>query len=256
MKKKFGQHFLVNTEIINKIILNSGINSNSFVYEVGPGEGALTKEIIKINPKKFLSIDIDSSLKSKLDKIFVNNNHKLLISDALKFDEISYFENNAIIVGNLPYNISLKLLTKWIHQYLKKKWFKSMILMFQKEVGERIIASAKSKKYGRISLLVSAVFKVVKITEVSKDNFFPKPKVDSVVLLFKPLEKPYFDAHNIKNLEQIALFFFSNRRKKLKKKIELVFKSEVIKKNKLNLLYDLRAEDIDKLNYFNLAKLL
>ncbi len=256
MKKKFGQNFLRNKEIIDEIINIAEINENSIVYEIGPGDGALTKEIINKNPKKFLAIEIDLSLKDQLSNLFVKKEHSILFTDALKFDETSYFTSNVTVVGNLPYNISLKLLIKWIYQYATKPWFKKMILMFQKEVAERIVSDENSKKYGRITLITSCLFKVSKVLDISKDNFLPIPKVDSILMQFEPLKKPHLDFKNIKKLEFLSNNLFSSRRKKLKNKIELLFDSETIEKNNLKNYFDLRAENLDRDSFFTLARLL
>jgi len=256
MKKEFGQNFLTNNYIISKIIESAGIKENSIVYEVGSGEGVLTKEIIQKNPRKFISIEIDSSLKKKLEIFFKNPNYELIFTDALNFNENSYFESDVIIISNLPYNISLKLLLKWIFQYAKNKWIHSMILMFQKEVAERILSESNSKKFGRITLLVSAFFNVNKIIDVDKKNFYPTPKVDSTVLKFTPLNNPLFDFTNINKLEFLSKKFFANKRKKLKNKIEVIFDKNIIEQEKLDKFFNLRAENLDKKTYFYLANLL
>jgi len=256
MKKKFGQNFLINENIVNEILKIAQINNESIVYEVGPGNGVLTKEILLRNPNQFLAIEIDKSLKKNLDYLFTKDNHKIIFSDALSFDETTFFKKNALIIGNLPYNISLKLLTKWIYQLLHHTWFDEMILMFQKEVAERIVAKENSKKFGRITLLVSAFFNVTKILDVDKTNFYPSPKVDSSVLYFKTLKNPNFDINNINKLEHLTKNLFSNRRKKIKNKIKLLFNENIIKKYNLDNYYHLRAENLNKQTIFFLAKLL
>ena len=256
MKKKFGQNFLINQTIIDKILNSANLNNNSFVYEVGPGDGALTKEIIKANPKQYLAVEIDESLKPKLEKEFFKKNHKLIFANALKLNERILFEKNAVIIANLPYNISLQLLLKWVHQHALNPWFNMMVLMFQKEVGERILSDENSKKFGRITLIVSAFFKISKVTNVSKNDFFPVPSVESVVLKFESLKKPYLDLDNIPKLEFLSRDLFSNRRKKLKKKIEKLYSSSVIKKHNLEVYFDLRPENLKKEIFYSLAKLL
>ena len=256
MKKKFGQNFLRNKEIIDEIINVAEIDENSIVYEIGPGDGALTKEIIKKNPKKFLSVEIDLSLKDQLSSLFIKKEHAIIFTDALKFDETSHFVGDAVVIGNLPYNISLKLLIKWIYQHATKPWFKKMILMFQKEVAERIISDENSKKYGRITLITSSLFRVSKILDVCKNDFFPVPKVDSALLLFEPLQKPHLNLKNIKKLEFLSNNLFSSRRKKLKNKIESLYDAETIEKNNLKNYFDLRAENLDRDTFFSLVKLL
>lgn len=256
MKKKFGQNFLNNQTIINQIITSANITANSLIYEVGPGDGALSREIVKINPKKYLAIEIDKALIEKLDDVFVKKEHSIMNEDALQFDETSVFSKNATIISNLPYNISLKLLLKWINQYTTNPWFDQMILMFQKEVGERILSEENSKKYGRISLIVSALFKCSKILDVDKKDFFPVPKVDSVMIKFTPLKKTIINNKNIHKLELLSKTLFSNRRKKLKNKIKQLFDERIIEANKLDQYFDLRAENISKETFYQLAKLL
>ena len=255
MKRKFGQNFLINTKIIEQIISLSNINNNSIVYEVGAGMGALTKEIIKINPKKYLAVEIDPDLKEYLNKYFNNNNHILKFTDSLKFNELNFFSNDATIISNLPYNISLKLLVKWIYQFSQKKWFSSMILMFQKEVGERIVARENSKKYGRISILTSAFFSTSKVLEIDKKNFMPVPKVDSVLIKFDKLSKPFLTNDDLPKLEKLTKIFFSTRRKKLEKKIKLIFSNELIEKYNLNQYYSLRAESLSRDTFYFLTKI-
>ena len=259
MKKKYGQNFLINKSIVKEIIEAADIKSSDEILEIGPGDGILTKEIINKNPKKFISIEIDRSLKANLDGLFnKKNNHKyeMLFKDALQFDETLKFDKNFKIISNLPYNVSLPLLIKWINQLNKDPVAKKMILMFQKEVAERILAKINSKKYGRISILSSVFYNIKKITDVDKSNFFPIPKVNSTVLLFDLLKKPMLDISNIEYLQKITLELFNNRRKKLKKKLQKIFSNEIINKNFLEELFDLRAENLTPNIYCKLALLL
>ena len=256
MKKKFGQNFLNNQEIVNKIIDAADINKNSIVYEIGPGDGIITKEIIKKNPKIFYCIEIDSSLKPRLENFFNNKNYKLIFDNALTFDEKIFLNQNVTIISNLPYNISLKLLTKWCHQQSSHGWIKEMILMFQKEVAERILATENTKKFGRITVLSSALFEVSNIINVNKINFNPAPKVHSCVLKFTSLKKPYIDKNELVKLESLSRELFSNKRKKLKKKILAIFNPETILLHKLDDLYNLRAENLPKDTIYYLAKII
>jgi 16S rRNA (adenine1518-N6/adenine1519-N6)-dimethyltransferase len=256
MKKKFGQNFLNNQAIIDQIITSSNITRDSLVYEVGPGDGALSRKIVKINPKKYLAVEIDKELIQKLERVFVKKEHSIVNEDALQFDETSVFSKNVTIISNLPYNISLKLLLKWIYQYTTNPWFNQMILMFQKEVGERILSKENSKKYGRISLIVSAFFQSSKVLEINKKNFFPVPGVDSVMIKFTPLKKTIINNKNIHKLEFLSKNLFANRRKKLKNKIKQLFDDKTIETNKLDQYFDLRAENINKENFYRLVKLL
>ena len=257
MKKRFGQNFLVNNNIIDKIINASNINRESEILEVGPGNGALTKRIIMKKPKKFIAIEIDKSLETQLNKEFMNcNNYKLIFLDALKFKENENFSNNFTIISNLPYNISLALLKKWIYQLIINPHANQMILMFQKEVAERILARHNSKKFGRISVLCSAFFEIKKVADVDKNDFFPIPKVKSTVLIFKKLKKFKFNIKDIKYLEKVTNILFNNRRKKLKKKLQTMLTQEIIEKNMLNKLYDYRVENLTNEIFFKIASII
>ena len=256
MKKKFGQNFLNNPELVYKIIASADINETSVVYEIGPGDGVLTKEIIKKNPKKFYCVEIDASLKPRLENLFNNKNYKLIFDNALTFDEKIFLNQNVTIISNLPYNISLKLLTKWCHQQSSNGWIKEMILMFQKEVAERVLAIENTKKFGRITVLSSAFFKVSNITDVNKINFNPPPKVDSCVLKFTSLKKPCIGKNELVKLEWLSRELFSNKRKKLKKKILSIFNPETISMHKLDDLYNLRAENLPRNTIYYLAKII
>ena len=256
MKKKFGQNFLINFDIISKIIIHAKINKHSDVLEIGPGDGALSKEIVKKKPSKYIAVEIDYLLKNKIEKIFNNTNYKLIFEDALKFDEQFFFKNKIILISNLPYNISIPLLIKWTYLTSSYSWCSRMILMFQKEVADRIISNENSKKFGRISILVSAFFKITKLFDVPKENFFPVPKVNSSVLLFEPLQKKKITSENLKALELLSHELFKNRRKKIKNKLKKLFNDSEIKSNNLEKLYDLRAENLNKSIFYNLAKIL
>jgi 16S rRNA (adenine1518-N6/adenine1519-N6)-dimethyltransferase len=256
MKKSFGQNFLKEQSVIDKIIKSSRINKDSIVYEVGAGDGALSKEIIKINPKEYLAIEIDTLLIPGLKKLFTKEHHKLINEDALKFNETFFFKKDVTIISNLPYNISIKLLLKWIYQYSTNPWIAHMVLMFQKEVCERILSNENSKKYGRISLINSAFFDTSKVLDVDKKFFFPSPKVDSAVIEFTPLKKNIIDSKSIHKLEYLSRNLFFNRRKKLKNKIKKIFEEKTIEKFELNKYFNLRAENLNKETFYFLAKLL
>lgn len=259
MKKKYGQHFLINQSIVEKIIETSNITASDEILEIGPGDGILTKAIINKKPKKFVALEIDDSLKKKLEPLFMETkkfNYELLFTDALKFNENSKFNDSLKIISNLPYNISLALLIKWISQLNQSPTIKKMVLMFQKEVADRILANINSKKYGRISVLSSLFYNIEKIIDVDKKDFFPIPKVNSTVLCFNLIKKPKIDFDDLKYLTKITFELFSNRRKKLKKKIQSLFSSDIINSNLLYELYDLRVENLTIEKFCKLALLL
>jgi len=251
-KKSLGQNFLTDKNIVD-IIINAGdIKKNDTVLEVGPGTGNLTKKILSKNPRKIFAIEKDKFLARKLhekfkEKIILVNN------DILKIDEKNYSNDPMIVFGNLPYNISTQILIKWIRYKNLNNTFKKFILMFQKEVAERIIAETNNKNYGRLAVLSSWKLKIEKITDVSPNSFYPIPKVKSTVLLIKP-KSEYFNLKNPKNLEHITNVFFNQRRKMIKKPLNIIFKNVNEISKKLNININDRPQNLSSLKYLEICR--
>ena len=251
-KKSLGQNFLIDQNIINKILLVSDIKNKS-VLEVGPGTGNLTSHIIKKNPKKFFVIEKDENLVLKLSSDF-KNEIKIINDDVLNVNEKNIDNDELIVFGNLPYNISTEILCKWILNLDKNNfWFSCLILMFQKEVADRIISNFNTSKYGRLSILSNWKLDIKKICDIKPTSFSPKPRVDSSLLFFKP-KINFFKIENPKNLEIITRVFFSQRRKMLKKPFNQLFNGniDIIKKLKIDL--NLRPQNLDFETYYKLTK--
>ena len=212
-KKSLGQNFLIDNNILNKIIDLAGINNND-VIEIGPGTGNLTKKIIEQNPKNLILIEKDhkltNSLKNDLKK---HKNCEIFNEDILKFDLENKIKKNSIIIGNLPYNISSQILVKLIkfQKWLPK--YRKLILMFQKEVAEKILGKYNTSHYGRLSILTAARLKITNCFNVSPNSFYPVPKVKSTVLVFEPIINKNFQVKNIENLEKISHIFFFKKKK-------------------------------------------
>ena len=251
-KKSLGQNFLTDQNILKKIVEITEINNQS-ILEVGPGTGNLTSYILKNNPKKILVIEKDENLASFLadefkDKIIIIN------KDILKVNEKNLDKEKLIVFGNLPYNISTEILCKWILNLDSNYfWFNCLILMFQKEVADRIVSNFNSSKYGRLSILANWKLNIEKICDIKSNSFSPRPKVDSSLLFFKP-KKVFCDIKNPKNLEKITRVFFSQRRKMLKKPYNQMFNGnlEIINKLKINL--NLRPQNLNFDTYYKLTK--
>ncbi len=251
-KKSLGQHFLIDNNIINIISKVSDINDDDIVLEIGPGTGNLTKSILANNPKKIILIEKDSNLSNRLKEKF-KNKIKVINDDILKIDEKKLSNEKMIIFGNLPYNISSQILVKWIKLNYLNSFSKKFILMFQKEVANRIIAKFNEKNYGRLSILTNWRLDVKKIRDVSPKSFYPAPKVESTILLLKP-KNNFFKLKNPNNLEYITSVFFNQKRKMIKKPINLLFKNsdKIIKKLKIDL--KLRPQNLSPENYFEICK--
>tara|TARA_B100000900_G_scaffold377281_1_gene360607 strand:- start:298 stop:1086 length:789 start_codon:yes stop_codon:yes gene_type:complete len=251
-KKSLGQNFLCDQNIIDKIINIKEIEKKN-ILEIGPGTGNLTSKILEKKPKKFLVIEKDNYLANLLQNKF-NDKIKIINNDVLKLDENFLSDEALMVYGNLPYNISTEILSKWITNIdLKKIWFSCLILMFQKEVADRIISKFNTKNYGRLTVLANWRLNIKKICDVKPSSFFPKPKVESSLLLFEPKEN-FFYLKNPKNLEKITRIFFMHRRKMIKKPFNQLFKdnSELLSKLKIDL--NSRPQNLDFKTYYQLAK--
>ena len=250
-KKSLGQNFLVDNKVIKKIIDITKIE-NKEILEIGPGTGNLTNEILKKNPKKAYLVEKDNKL-----SVFLKDRFKdqiiLYNEDILNFDEQSLSKNKLIVFGNLPYNISTEILCNWITNLSNEEyWFNELILMFQKEVADRIVAKFDTSSYGRLSILTNWRLSVKRICDIGPESFSPRPKIDSTLLHFKP-KNNFIKVKNPKNIEIITRIFFSNRRKMLKKPFNQIFNGnqKILENLKINL--NLRPHNLDFETYYKLV---
>ena len=251
-KKSLGQNFLIDQNIIDKIINIVRIKDKS-ILEIGPGSGNLTKDILKKKPKKLIVIEKDNVLAKSLIKNF-DNDIKIINDDVLKVDETNIDTDILTVFGNLPYNISTEILCNWILNInYKNFWFDNLVLMFQKEVADRIIAKFNTKNYGRLSILSNWKLEIKKICDVRPSSFYPKPKIDSSVLLLKP-KLDFFPLTNPKNLEKLTRTFFMHRRKMLKKSYNLLFNGNPDIAKKLNIDLSLRPQNLNFETYYKLSE--
>ena len=251
-KKSLGQNFLINNEVIDKIV-SSGNITNRVVLEVGPGTGNLTRAILEKKPKKLFVIEKDIRLSELLHKNF-QNQIEIINEDILRFNEKELSNEKIVVFGNLPYNISTEILCKWIVNLEKENfWFDQLILMFQKEVADRIVANYDTKNYGRLSIISNWKLDIKKIFDINRKNFFPKPKIESTLLFFSP-KKKFFQLKNPNNLEYVTRVFFSHRRKMIKKPFNQIFADNYNIKDKLNINLNLRPQNLDFNTYYNLTK--
>ena len=248
-KKSLGQNFLIDKNIIKKIVDLGKIKKDDKILEIGPGTGNLTECIINSNPKSIIVVEKDIELTKILNSKF-NNKIKIINDDVLKLSE-NFYNDKYIIYGNLPYNISTKILSNWCLS--KNIKFKKLILMFQKEVAERIIAKVNTKNYSRISILANWKFDIKKIFDVSPECFFPKPKIKSTLLEFVP-KKNIVEFKNPKNLENITKIFFNQRRKMIKKNIMRLFENFNDLSKKVNIKLTDRPQNISVDKFLMLIK--
>ena len=250
-KKSLGQNFLIDFNFLEQIVDTIEVE-NKEILEIGPGSGNLTAYILKKNPKKLYVIEKDDALALLLKERF-NDEISIISDDVLKVSEDKISDKKLTVFGNLPYNISTEILSKWVVNLTKNFWFEGLVLMFQKEVADRIIAKCNTSKYGRLSILSNWKLNIKKIIDIKPESFSPRPKINSSLLLFTP-KKNFFDIENPKNLEMITRVFFSQRRKMLKKPFNQVFKNSKEVSEKFNIDLNLRPQNLEPEIYFNLVK--
>ena len=249
-KKSLGQNFLIDKNILEKIVNFTNIE-NKTILEVGPGTGNLTSYILKNKPKKVVVIEKDNTLVRELKNLF-GNKITIVNDDILKIDEANLFSEKVVVFGNLPYNISTEILSKWIIKSKCDLWFECLVLMFQKEVADRIIAEYSTSNYGRLSIICNWKLNIKKICDIKPGAFSPKPKVDSSLLFFYP-KKKFAKIKNPKNLEKITRIFFNQRRKMLKKPFNQIFNGNQKVLDKLKIDLTLRPQNLSLETYYNLV---
>ena len=257
-KKALGQNFLLDGNITDKIVRLSmqeqGVASlkNERFIEVGPGPGGLTQAVLRQKPSKLTAIEMDERCLAILEEIKdYYPELEIYAGDALKFDWQKKVRNEGRqhIISNLPYNISVVLLTNWLKMIEN---FKSLTLMFQKEVADRILAQTGTKDYGRLSVMAQLQCEIMRLFDLAPTCFVPAPKIWSSVLFFKP-KKDFVSENVLKKVEMLTGFAFGQRRKMIRQSLKGV---EGISEHLavLGIEPTLRAEDLTPLDYLNIAK--
>ena len=253
-KKSLGQNFLIDQNIINKIVKIGDVKKSKIVLEIGPGYGNLTKKIANMKPNKIFAIEKDKKLSSFLKESFKEfNKIEIINNDIFNIIENKNLGQNITVFGNLPYNISTQILASLV--LLKKwpPWYEILIFMFQKEVADRILAKQNSRNFGRLSILCNWRLEIKKHFNVSKNCFYPKPKINSTVLSFKPKKNNEFNIKNPKNLETVTRILFSNRRKMINKNFLKLFNYDKSIAEELNLNLNKRPEELSSEMFYKIT---
>ena len=249
-KKSLGQNFLIDENILEKITNITDIE-NKTILEIGPGTGNLTTYILKKKPKKLIVIEKDNELAINLQNKF-NNKIQIINNDILKVNETILSKDKITVFGNLPYNISTEILSKWIINLKDRFWFDCLVLMFQKEVADRIIAKFNTSNYGRLSIISNWKLNIKRICDIKPEAFYPKPKINSSLLYFYP-KKDFIKLNNPNNLEKVTRIFFNQRRKMLKKPFNQLFNGDQRVLDKLKINLSLRPQNLNLDTYYKLA---
>lgn len=252
--KRFGQNFIFDKNIFNKIASLIEPDQCDMVIEIGPGLGGLSESLIELGAKKILLIEKDKQFIPILKKLKDIHNKRIEIQnvDALNYDFGSLEEERIRVISNLPYNIATKILTKLLISQFKNPKFDKMTLMFQKEVADRIVAKHHTKMYGRLSIISQYMYHCESSFDLNPSVFYPPPKIDSSVVTFNYLNR--YTKPNIAILEEITRLAFGQRRKKIKSSLKKIISEENLIK-KYNINPDLRPEDLSVEDYIKLSYL-
>ena len=252
-KKSLGQNFLSNKKILSQIVDSGNISKGDVVLEIGPGTGNLTEKILEKEPGLLLAVEKDEKLYDIIKKKFGKKVH-VINNDILQCFENFKFHTPIKVFGNLPYNISSKILISFIKMKNLNKIYDKFIFVFQKEVADRILANEDSKNYGRLSIMTSWKLEKMKIVDIDPSYFYPVPKVWSTLVTLKP-KKQFEKINDTKNLEHITNIFFNQRRKKIKKPMKQLFNDAEKISNDLGIDLNLRPQNISVLKYIEICKI-
>ena len=246
-RKKWGQNFLVDTNLLNKIANTINPEPDNCILEIGPGEGALSEKIFPV-VDQMLGIEIDPLLIEKLKKHQLLKNLKIIKGDVLLFniDELP-ISNPIRVIGNIPYNITSPIIF-WLIEQLD--YWDDAFLMVQKEVADRMVSKPNSKIYGRLSISIQARCRAEKLFDIKPNAFYPKPKVVSSVIKISP--KAPLDKTTDAQLNQILILAFNQRRKKISNSLKEAFTSDEIKR--LGIDPKSRPEDLTVDEYLRLSQ--
>jgi len=207
-----------------------------------------------MGPKKVFAIEKDKKLAFFLKKKFKNfKNIKIINQDILRIIEKNNLRNNIVVFGNLPYNISTKILASLIMLKKWPPWYDILILMFQKEVADRIVAKTQTKEFSRLSVLSNWRLEIKKHFDISKNCFFPRPKINSTLLSFKPKKINTYNLKNPENLEKVTRILFSNRRKMINKNFNKLFEKKIPLLKNLNIDLSKRPEELNNEMFYKIA---
>ncbi len=246
LKKKLGQHFLVDQNVINKLVRNISPNDKDIIVEIGPGDGAMTKSILP-SVKKMYLIEKDTDLLNELVlTLHKYKNSKIINQDILKYD-FSIFDNPFRVIGNLPYNIS----TEIIFKMCKINNIVDMHFMLQKEVVDRMVSKPNSKIYGRLSVMAQAYFKIEKLFDISENVFLPKPKVKSSFIRLLPRKSVFNNDVHEEVFSNVVKSSFEGRRKMIRKSLNKYLNDHDY--NNINIDPKLRAENLTVGNYLHIS---
>ena len=250
-KKRFGQHFLLDLNLTRRIARAAAPLGEGTVIEIGPGPGGLTRALLLEGARHVVAVEVDARAFGPLLELqaAADGRLDLLEADALKIEPRDLGAAPLRIVANLPYNVSTALLVRWLHA---ANDITDMVLMFQKEVVDRLVAAPRTKDYGRLSVLAQHVCEVRRLFDVAPTAFVPPPKVTSAVARLTPRPQAARLA-DLRPLERVTAAAFGQRRKMLRGSLAGVYANPVATLERLGLQPTARAEELTVDDFVRLA---
>ena len=256
-KKSLGQNFLLDINLIDRIARASGSLENVTVVEIGPGPGGLTRALLAGGAKCVIAIERDRRCVEALYDLVRHYPERLTVieGDALESDPRSFFDGGAArIVANLPYNIATALLVRWLSIEPWPPWYDSLVLMFQREVAERIVAQAGDDQYGRLSVLTGWRTEGKILFDINRSAFVPPPNVTSSVVRLVPRAAPL--SCDRATLERVTAAAFGQRRKMLRSSLRVLNVDPIPILERAGIEPTRRAEEIPVAGFVALANVL
>jgi 16S rRNA (adenine1518-N6/adenine1519-N6)-dimethyltransferase len=248
-KKRFGQNFLTDKKLLEDLVSLINVSSRDKFLEIGPGKGDLTENLINICGSYF-GVEVDKDLLVFLRNKFPKNKKAFIDGDILKLNPSEIYASNEFrVVGNIPYNISSPILD-WCEKHYEKIY--DMHFMLQKEFALRCAGNERTSSYGKLSVICNYLYEVTILKEVSKDFFYPMPKIDSLFVRFSPKKKKV-NQKELHNLKKVTRALFNKKRKKISNSLEDIIQKESI--NKLNLNLNLRPDELSLDEYLQISSL-
>jgi 16S rRNA (adenine1518-N6/adenine1519-N6)-dimethyltransferase len=259
-KKSLGQNFLLDLNLTRRIARAAGPFAGTTVYEIGPGPGGLTRALLMEGAARTIAVERDDRCIAALEEIALVYPDRLEIvpADALALDEAALFAKLGVtgtirIAANLPYNIASALLVKWLTADAWPPFWQSAVLMFQREVAERLAAAPRAKSYGRLSVLTQWRTRAKILFEVSPSAFTPQPKVTSAVVRIEPLAEPAAPCA-LRDLERVTAAAFGQRRKMLRQSLKTLVPEPMALIESAGVDPAARAEELSVAEFAALAR--
>ena len=259
-KKRFGQHWLVNKKILEKIKEVAELNANDFILEIGPGRGALTSKLLDSEIRKLHAIELDYDLIDFLNLKFKNNDKFSLQQGDILSTNLDSFNNKITkVVANIPYNITGPILDIFVGRlgFVRDYNYKKIIFLMQKDVVDRILAKEGSSSAGALSVRMQLLSKIKKICDVEPSSFSPPPKVFSSLVVFEPLKTELrLDFTLEKYIDKLLRIAFNSRRKMLRNTLKSIFSTDEINRfsKPSKICLNLRPQDLSINQWVNLAE--